>query len=231
MSKLQSTLKKAAGLFFEFDETTAHSSATAGDATPTSAGSTKTLDEILRDTPGPNLREIGTPAAPQTPAEPLVTPEGAVNYPAVYRAAGVPEVAFSAEQMLDLLESLPKELPLETRRATMRVTLGAMAKNMGVTTEAIVADASRKLATLSQFSDHYAKETGDYITLSTAEIARMEAEIAQRKAAIEQATQRQQGVLALCEHEGDRLDDVLEFFSLDQGASKYASPPNTTPPA
>ena len=50
--------------------------------------------------------------------------------------------------------------------------------------------------------------------------------------AIALAAARGEKVTIACEQESDRLDDVLEFFSLDVAPSKYAPPggPSPAPP-
>ena len=43
-----------------------------------------------------------------------------------------------------------------------------------------------------------------------------------KRIAIQSAKNEMARVMQACEAESDKLDDVLEFFSLDVGASKYA---------
>lgn len=180
---------------------------------------TKTLEQIAREQPGPSLEEIKVPAAPTQPVE---RPDGTVDYGAIYAMAGLPHAPFSAEQVLEILASLPEALPMEAKRATLKVTLNAMSATMGVTPETVVADASRKLTALGVYAQGNAEQTAAYIQKSEAEIARMEGEIAQRRAKIESAKARQVTMAEACNKEADRLDDVLEFFSLDAGSSKHA---------
>ena len=129
--------------------------------------------------------------------------------------------------MLEMLRSLPAELPLETRRATVKAMLGTLGKNMGATPESIVADASRKLAALQSFNAFMEKKSSDTVAQSEAEIADLESQIDARKTQIQNARAELQRVTHGCEAEADRLDDVLEFFSLDTGASKHAPPQGT----
>jgi hypothetical protein len=180
---------------------------------------TKTVEQIVRDAHGPNLDEIRIPAG--TPA-PALTPEGQLDFPALYTAAGLPAVPFSAEQMLDMLASLPQELPLDTRRQTVKVTLGALGKSAGATPDTIVADASRKLAALASYAESLAQQTTQTVAAAEQEIAALTARIEAQRRAITEARQRLTQVTEACHAESDRLDDVLEFFSLDVPPSKYA---------
>lgn len=234
--RIGDTLKKAAGLFVEFDEnqkedelsfenpvsprpTPTLTSSPTPTAVPAPAPAPKTVEQIVRETPGPNLDEIKVPA---TPAPQVVGPDGSVDFRAIYQLATLPEAPFTAEKVLEVLATLPQELPLETRRATVKVTLSAMGASLGVTPETIVTDASRKLAALAAYAQSYVHQADEYVQRCEAEIAQLEAEITRRRQAIGEAKTKQAKVNEACHAESDRLDDVLEFFSMDVPPSKYA---------
>lgn len=223
---IKETLKKAAGLFVEFEaepEKPAENwNVMAADA-PEPVVKTKTVEQIVKEQPGPNLDEIKVPAeTPAAPAEPVIRTDGSISFEAIYKLAQLPAVPFSAEQILDMLATLPPDLPLDTKRASIRVMLGAMAKNMGVTTEQIVTDASRKLAALAAYNESFAKQAEEYASRAELEIQGLEQQIAEKRRAIEGAKAKQTRMNSACVAEGDRLDDVLEFFSLDVPPSKHA---------
>ncbi|HTQ09689.1 MAG TPA: hypothetical protein VMI31_06420 [Fimbriimonadaceae bacterium] len=189
-------------------------------ATAAPAGRTvKTVEQIVKDSPGPNLDEIQVPAAPQV--QPMHT-DGTVDFKAIYSLAAVTDAPFTAEQLLDLLATLPAELPLEARRQTVKITIQAMAKTVNVTPEIIVADASRKLAALAAYEQSYGKQADEFVAKSEADIAALEAQIAAKKQSIEDAKTKHEKMNKGCTDESNRLDDVLEFFSLDVAPSKYA---------
>jgi hypothetical protein len=240
--RISDTLKKAAGLFVEFDDpgnptpavSPSHPTQTGAmsdadflkmmQAQPDAASKPvgKTVEQIVKDSPGPNLDEIKMPAAPQP--QPMKQ-DGSVDYKAIYAMANVSDAPFTAEQLIDLLATLPPELPLEARRQTVKITIQAMAKTVNVTPEIIVADASRKLAALAAYEDSYGKQADEFISKSEAEIKALEAQIATKKAMIEDAKQKHDLMNKACLDESDRLDDILEFFSLDVPPSKYAKQP------
>src|SRR5262245_4880311 len=87
---------------------------------PQPPAQTKTVEQIVRDTDGPNLDQIKVP--PSTPP-PVMSQDGKMDFGAIYQRAGLPQSQFTAEQMLDMLASLPAELPLEVRRQTVKVSL------------------------------------------------------------------------------------------------------------
>ena len=178
----------------------------------------QTVDQLVAQSAGPSLDEIETSAA----ALPVGALQGNVDFPSVYRQAGIPPAAFTAEQTLDMIAGMPAELPLETKRQTIRVTLGAIGKSIGATPETIVADASRKLAALSSYAEAAARQTAEFTTSSELEIASLQAQIDEKRRAIDEARQTQSQIQQACHAETDRLDDVLKFFSLDAGPSRLA---------
>ena len=219
---LSDALKKVKGFLIETEPGDEEPvSATPFPAAPNAPApkATKTLEQIAREQPGPSLDEIKVPA---TPTQPVERTDGSVDYGAIYAVAGLPAAAFTAEQVLEILASLPEALPLEAKRATLKVTLNAMSATMGVTPETVVADASRKLTALGQFANTYSGDAVAYVQKAEADIARMEADIAKRREGIENAKRRQAHMVEACNVEADRLDDVLEFFSMDAGSSKLA---------
>jgi hypothetical protein len=195
-----------------------------GGGTPPPAAA-RTVEQIVREADGPNLDEVNVPAS--APA-PVMSADGRIDFSALYAQAALPAAPFTAEQTLDMLASLPGDLPLDTRRQTVKVTLGAMGKAIGATPETIVADASRKLAALAAYSENVSNETAQTVTAGELEIAALQQQIEQVRQSIGAAQQRHSEVQRLCEAETDRLDDVLEFFSLDIGPSRHAAAATNT---
>jgi hypothetical protein len=214
---LGDALKKAAGIFIDTGSENAEeewnvmtAKEPAAQATPAPKPAVKTVEQIVRDSPGPNLDEIKAPA---TQAQPVIGDDGRVNYAAIYGLAGLPTASFSAEQVLEILSSLPAGLPIETQRATLKVTLDAMGKTLGVTPESVVADASRKLAALASYAQSYGTYVTQVTAESEAEIAKLEAQIQALKDKIADGAKKQETVVASCKTEADRLSTVLQFFS------------------
>lgn len=239
---LRDALRKAAGLLVEMppEEDAAPFGAQAG-ANPASPSSTdalwaelekagqttaptplpsKTVDQIVRGEAGPNLDQINV-AAHEVP--PLVQADGSVKFSAIYEAANLPAVPFSSEQIMEMFAALPAELPLDARRQMVKVSINAMGRSIGATPENIVADASRKLAALAAYTDHLSKTTNEYVSLSQQKIALLEQQIAETRKSIEAAQLKQTRETEICVTESHRLDEVLEFFSLDVPPSNYAA--------
>lgn len=184
-----------------------------------------TVEDLVKKAPGPNLDQVQVPVKSDpggvSSVMPVVQPDGKVDFGPVYQSAKLPVVPFAAEDALALIATLP-ELPLDTKRQTLKVTLTAMGKTLSVSPQAIVTDAALKLAALQSFSDGIAKQATDYISLAEVDIANLEAKIAERKKGIEGAKAKQAEVAQMCSDEEKRLDDVAEFFSLDVPPSKHA---------
>jgi hypothetical protein len=232
---LRDALRKAAGLLVELppERPAPPAKATAAEVNSLLAelesgtktdqrapGSTKTVEQIVREADGPNLDQVETPT---TAAAPAVAADGTADFSPVYAQSNLPAAPFTAEQMHELLKSLPPELPLETKRQTVQVTLGAMGKSIGATPETIVADASRKLAALTAYAEQLSHDTAAFVTATEQEIASLQAQIEEKRQAALAAQQKLEESQRLCDAESHRLDDVLEFFSLDVPPSKYAA--------
>lgn len=232
---IKNTLKKAAGLFVEFEE----KPRTLGDITfadfeaegaakakanpmpmpdPAPAPAPKTVEQVVKESPGPNLDEIKVEPAKVE----ISAPGGAINFADVYAKAQIPASQFGAEQAVEMIGQLPNELPIEVRRQTVQVTMNSMGKATGVTAESVVADASRKLAALDAYSDALAAKTQDFIAMTTLQITKLENEIAEKRRIIDDTKRLLETANEAIVKEADKLDDVLEFFTLDVAPSKLA---------
>jgi hypothetical protein len=213
---LRDTLRKAAGLLVELPPeppSTAPKTTAAeldqllqeldSGSTPPSRPqpAAKTVDQIVREAEGPNLDEIKVSAGSVAPA---VGPDGKADFAPIYQQSGLPPASFTAEQMLDMLNSLPPELPLDTRRQTVKVTLNAIGKNIGATPETIVADASRKLAALNAYLEHLSQETGEFVAATEREIAALQAQVEEKRKSMQAAQEKQTQSRRLCDAESDR---------------------------
>jgi hypothetical protein len=230
---LRSAMRKAAGLLVELppeDENavSADNQEMTGLDTPLDRSShtgPRTVEDIVREAEGPNLDEIKVEEDQSSASLRSFLSGDHLDFVAIYQAAKLPSPSFGAEQMLEAINGLPADLPLEMRRSTVRSLLGTLGKSLGATPESVVADASRKLAALSSFAAYMERKTTESVSIFEREIADLESQIEARRAGIEAARLEMAKVTRGCESESDRLDDVLEFFSLDVYPSKN-SPQN-----
>jgi hypothetical protein len=218
---LRNALHKAAGLFVEMPDTPTQFTPTVDPLPdPPAPTPTRTVADVVKAAPGPNLDQIQVP--PDTAKSPPVGPDGAPDFKTIFERSGVPAVSFGAEEALQVIGSLPAELPMDVKRKTVGATLSAMGKAMGVTTDSVVSDASRKIAALASFTDQLTAQTHQYQVLVEQRTADLKAQIASCEADLAKAQEKLANFVQACEEEGHRLDDVLEFFTLDKPPSKNA---------
>ncbi len=177
----------------------------------------QTVEQLVQRADGPDLDQIEITREPAG-----VIGDTELDFAGIYAAAKLPQTQFGASEMLNVLHSMPAEVPLQTKRVTVKAILGGMA-NMGASPENIVADASRKLAALDAFHGFMERKTNETIETSQREIGELELQIEARRQNIQNARGELARVTQGCESEADNLDEVLEFFSLDDAAIKPAS--------
>jgi aquaporin Z len=155
-----------------------------------------------------------TPTAASTPTftEPGLSPDGRLNFSSIYRMGNLPDVAFTAEQLLQMVEALPRDLPMESKRAAITVTLQTMGKSTGASADTVLADAARKMQALASFAETYTEQANQYILKTQHEIETMEAEIERRQRGIEESTQKQTQMVEACQSEADRIEKVFDYF-------------------
>jgi hypothetical protein len=188
----------------------------------------KTVEQVVREAEGPNLDEIKVAPGVGEQAS-ILKEDGSVDFLALYAHANLPTTPFSAEQAREMVASLPANLPLDVKRQTVQVMVGSLGKAIGATPETIVADASRKLAALSSYAENFAQQATDFAAAAEFEVEALLKQVEEKRQAIVAAKERQAQIQAICDSEADRLDDVLEFFSLDVPPSRNATPTGTTP--
>ena len=191
-----------------------------GDVAASTGASQQTIAQLVQRADGPDLDQIEITSEPAS-----VIGESSLDFGAIYAAAKLPPTQFGADEMLGVLNSIPGEVPLQTKRVTVKAVLGGMA-SMGASPENIVADASRKLAALEAFHGFMERKTNETIETSQKVIAELEAQIEERRLNMQNARSELARVTQGCEAQADKLDEVLEFFSLDEGASKHAGAAN-----
>ena len=214
-------MNKAKGLFFEVDPEGVGEGSVDLLSSELNPPAPKTIEQIVQSSPGPNLDQIQVPKDTSTPA---VAIGGKPDFAQIYTQAGVPIVPFGSNEVLEVIHSLPADLPIELKRKAVQSTLSAMGKAMGVGTESVVSDASRKLAALVSFADNINLRAEEFAMATEAKIAELESQIAAHKRTIEENKAMLASTIAECEAESDRIDDVLEFFTLDVHPSKNADP-------
>jgi hypothetical protein len=168
-------------------------------------------------------REEPPKPAPPSPAPPPVELKGELpipgdgaaelNFPAVFRAAGVADEAQDrVEKAIALLANLPAETPREVKRQIVEASL----KAFGYPVEEIVQAGSLELQALGAFVAFGERNTQKAVAEASERIEALNREITEVKSAVEQKLAAQQKLASACDQRKLRVEEVLDFFG--QGA-------------
>jgi hypothetical protein len=234
---LKELAKKASGIFFEDVGNTLDQTQDSGGLDPDllkklQGNSSITLDELNKQLGGTTQPTVAVDQsviqpsqAPvnKPPAAPIVN-GNVVDFSPIYNEAQIPTAPLSAEEFLKMLADLGEDIPLTAKRTMAGTMLKALAKNTpGLTSVTIVNDALAKIKALAAYNDGVKTQLDSFVADREKAIAEAQARIESEKKAMETAKQRVAQITTWCEDEGNVLDDVLEFFSSDTGASRLAT--------
>ncbi len=207
--------------------------------TPTTLGTyaEAELDTFLKDIGVSPLAEAPAPLAdPELVSEPVIVPEpetaaptpvlvsladavsdeGDVDFARIFLQYELPGTPFSAEQAMSMLQSLPRDLALRTKRVTVNTTLSAIGKAVGATPQDIVVDAARKKETLERYVESLGHEVDETSATTQAAIALLEAEIARHKDTLRSVTRKRSAATEVCRSRMELFDQVIHFFDYDE---------------
>src|SRR5262249_42566534 len=135
-------------------------------------------------------------------------PDGQV-FAQVFKAAQISDEAQQrVEKTLSLLESLPKETPKEVRQQIVEASL----KAFGIPLDEIIEAAAEEIQALEAYIQHGARHTQAVLQDASAQVARLEAQIAEVKRLMELQVRTQQGLVKASNDRKLRVQTVLEFF-------------------
>ncbi|MBC8101439.1 MAG: hypothetical protein H7Z41_02470 [Cytophagales bacterium] len=171
---------------------------------------------------------LATPSAQEAPVEALdvmaiASSEGRINFDRVFAWAGVPRsAAFTAEQALSMLQSMPADLPLRVKRLTVKATLDAVGQAVGAAPTDIVADAERKTVGLEAFTREVAARVQELCAAEDAEIERLRARIVEHEAAKMAVARHEEGAISACRAHMEELGQVVAFFTINESDAPAA---------
>lgn len=185
------------------------------------------LDTFLKDiNAAPPAAEA--PAAPVAAPEPIkaapvlvsladaISDEGDLDFARVFQQYELPTASFSAEQAMNMLQSLPRDLALRTKRVTVNTTLSAIGKVVGTTPQDIVVDAARKKETLERYTEALAHEVEETTANTETEIERLQNVIAQHRETLRSLARKRTAAQEVCRGRMDMFDQVIHFFDYDE---------------
>lgn len=173
-------------------------------------GSDASTDELIA--------KYANEAPPPPPPEVQLTGElpkaegGKVDFPAVYRAAGVDdEEQGRVEKARGLLSTLPVQTPKEVAKQIVEASL----KAFGYPTEAIIEAGAQEIQALEVYIQAGQRDTASLLQQSTERLKALETEMANVKKVMEEAVAQQQALTVACNNEKLRVQGVLEFFGAE----------------
>lgn len=137
---------------------------------------------------------------------------GKVDFPAVFRAAGVDDEEQSrVDKARTLLGTLPAATPKEVQKQIVEASL----KAFGYPVDAIIEAGAQEIQALEVYIQAGQRDTQSLLQQSTERLQALETEIANVKKVMEESVSAQQALTSACNNEKLRVQGVLEFFGQD----------------
>jgi hypothetical protein len=195
MSDKKSIGKKVLGWFVvNEDEPTASSDAASPD---------ELIAKYANETPPPPPPEV------KLQGELPKAQGGQVDFPGVFRAAGVDdEEQGRVDKARTLLGTLPAGTPKEVQKQIVEASL----KAFGYPTTAIIEAGAQEIQALEVYIQAGQRDTQSLLQQSTERLKALETEMANVKKVMEEAVNAQQALTTACNNEKLRVQGVLEFF-------------------
>ncbi len=153
--------------------------------------------------------------------------DGAVDFPAVYRAAGVSD---EEQGRIDKAMSLLKTLPAETPKDVKKQIVEASLKAFGVPIDAIIESGAQEIQALEVYIQAGQRDTQALLAESQKRTAELEAEIANVKKVMEEQVASQYALQQSCNQQKLKVQEVLEFFGQEAVARVVSQSPKLHEP-
>lgn len=164
------------------------------------------------------IAKYANEAPPPPPPEVRLTGElpkaegGKVDFPAVFRAAGVDD---EEQGRVDKARSLLSTLPASTPKDVQKQIVEASLKAFGYPVEAIIEAGAQEIQALEVYIQAGQRDTQALLQQSTERMKALETEIANIKKIMDEQVTSQQALTQACNQEKLRVQSVLEFFGQD----------------
>ncbi len=198
MSDKKSIGKKVLGWFVQPEEGVGASQDVSAD---------ELIEKYANDTPPPPPPEVRLQGE-----LPKVMQDGKVDFPGVFRAAGVDdEEQGRVEKARGLLSTLPAATPKDVQKQIVEAAL----KAFGYPVDAIIEAGAQEIQALEVYIQAGQRDTQTLLAQSTERLVQLEAETANVKRVMGDKVAAQQSLIAACNQEKLRVQSVLEFFGQD----------------
>ncbi len=147
---------------------------------------------------------------------------GQVDFPAVFRAAGVDD---EEQGRIDKARTLLGTLPAATPKDVQKQIVEASLKAFGYPTEAIIEAGAQEIQALEVYIQAGQRDTQALLQQSNERVRALETEMANVKKVMEDGVAAQQALTTACNNEKLRVQGVLEFFGQDAINRVVASSP------
>lgn len=158
----------------------------------------------------------------------LPTEAGApIDFPAVYRAAGVDDDEQGRiDKALALLKTLPAETPKEVKRSIVEASL----KAFGYPVDQIIEAGVAEIQALQAFIEIGQRDTQKVLGEANQRIEALQQEITELKALMEKKVGAQYQLTNQCNEQKLKVQEVLEFFGQDAVARVVKESPKLVEP-
>jgi hypothetical protein len=158
---------------------------------------------------------------------PPIAPGGAVDFDAVFDAAGLAdEEQDRVTKAIDLLRSLPAETPVEVRKQIVEASLRAF----GVPIDKIIEAGVAEIQALEGYIRVGAGDTQVLLRESEARIKQYEEEVRQIRTVMAERVREQDQVARACNDRKLTVQQILEFFGQEAVARVVAASPKLRSP-
>jgi hypothetical protein len=170
-------------------------------------------------------------ASPVTLSSPPPPPArgGALDYDAVYRAAGMTDAELEhVRKAGELLRNLPADTPVDVKRQIVEASL----KAFGYPMERIIEAGAQEIQALHAYITQGQQQLQQLLVDSNARLAALEQEMQSIRTVMQEATEQQAQVAYGCNQKKVEIQNVLEFFGQDAVARVVKDSPKLhEPPA
>jgi hypothetical protein len=152
---------------------------------------------------------------------------GNVDFPAVYRAAGISdEEQGRIDKARNLLGTLPRETPREVKKQIVEASL----KAFGYPIDKIIETGAGEIQALEVYIQEGKRQTQDLLAQSTKRLEELNAEIAQVKQIMDDQVNGQYQLEKACNEGKLQVQEVLEFFGQEAVARVVKESPRLHEP-
>jgi hypothetical protein len=152
---------------------------------------------------------------------------GNVDFPAVFRAAGIAdEEQGRVDKATNLLKTLPAETPKDVKKQIVEASL----KAFGYPVEQIIEAGAQEIQALEVYIQSGQRDTQALLAESQQRTAELEAEIGRIKKVMEEQVAAQYALTQACNQQKLKVQEVLEFFGQEAVARVVSQSPKLHEP-